>query len=155
MVNQWSGKSHRDFSFRFDIYVEILSAQKRLVSYEFTSGNLEKWFTREKIFLLNSSLSVVDGKPGSHMKLWENFTDRVSEFISINNKNCIFLLLGNFAKKKEQFIVNKSKIIKGVHPMRQVESPSVKIMSGECFDINVESQWIIHSELSAATHPNS
>jgi len=33
-------------------------------NYVFKSGNLEQWFYREKIFLLNSSLSVVKGKPG-------------------------------------------------------------------------------------------
>ena len=40
--------------------------------YEFNSGNLERWFTEEKIFLLNSSLTVVKNKPGSHMTVWKN-----------------------------------------------------------------------------------
>ena len=34
----------------------------------------------------------------------------------IRNKDCIFLLLGNFAKSKEKFIENKDRIITGVHP---------------------------------------
>jgi uracil-DNA glycosylase len=85
-------------------------------NYEFYSGNLEKWFYREKIFLLNASLSVIKEKPGSQMKIWEEFTNNVIKFVSEQNKGCVFLLLGNFAKAKESFISNKERIIKGVHP---------------------------------------
>ena len=85
-------------------------------NYNFVSGNLEQWFYREKIFLLNASLSVVEGKAGSHMKQWESFTNSVIEFISTQNPNCVFLLLGNFAKAKEKYILNKENIINGVHP---------------------------------------
>jgi uracil-DNA glycosylase len=85
-------------------------------NYVFNSGNLEKWFYSEKIFLLNSSLSVIKGKPGSQMKIWEKFTDHVIQFVSEQNNNCVFLLLGNFAKAKECFIYNKERIIKGIHP---------------------------------------
>lgn len=85
-------------------------------NYNFVSGNLEQWFYREKIFLLNASLSVVEGKAGSHMKQWESFTNSVINFISEQNPNCVFLLLGNFAKAKEKYILNKENIINGVHP---------------------------------------
>ena len=84
--------------------------------YVFHSGNLERWFYEEKIFLYNSSLCVYKNKPASHMVFWKNFTNDVIKYISENNKNCVFLLLGNFAKSKEKFICNKDKIIKGVHP---------------------------------------
>lgn len=85
-------------------------------NYIFKTGNLEKWFYREKIFLLNSSLSVIKGKPSSQMNLWEEFTNDIIQFISENNDKCIFLLLGNFAKAKSKFIKNKSLIINGIHP---------------------------------------
>jgi len=85
-------------------------------NYKFISGNLEKWFYREKIFLLNASLSVIKGKPGSQMKIWQEFTNNVIKFISENNKTCVFLLLGNFAKAKASLISNEDRIIKGVHP---------------------------------------
>jgi len=84
--------------------------------YEFLSGNLENWFYREKIFLLNASLTVIQNKPGSQMKVWRDFTNNIIEFISIQNKECIFLLLGNFAKEKDNFIENKNRIVYGVHP---------------------------------------
>ena len=85
-------------------------------NYQFNSGNLENWFYREKIFLLNASLSVVKSKPSSHMDIWTDFTNDAIKFVSDNNPNCVFLLLGNFAKAKEVFIKDKSKIVKGVHP---------------------------------------
>ena len=84
--------------------------------YQFNSGNLERWFVEEKIFLLNSSLSVVKNKPNSHMNIWSEFTDDVIRYISKKNKNCLFILLGNFAKSKEKFIENKDNIITGIHP---------------------------------------
>lgn len=85
-------------------------------NYEFKNGNLENWFNREKILLLNAALTVIPGKPGSMMKLWEQFTNDVIKFICENNDRCIFLLLGNFAKSKEELIPCKERIVKGVHP---------------------------------------
>jgi uracil-DNA glycosylase len=84
--------------------------------YEFISGDLSKWFNDEKIFLLNCSLSVLPGKPSSLMSKWEHFTDSVIQYISEVNENCVFLLLGNFAKKKKVLIKNKDLIVEGVHP---------------------------------------
>ena len=85
-------------------------------NYIFKSGNLERWFKEEKIFLLNASLSVIKNKPASQMDLWQEFTNDVIKYISDNNKNCVFVLLGNFAKSKQVFISNKNNIITGVHP---------------------------------------
>ncbi len=98
-----------------NIYKELLNEYPER-NYIFKSGNLEQWFYREKIFLLNSSLSVLKGKPGSMMNIWEDFTNEAIKFISEQNTKCVFLLLGNFAKAKEAFITNKERIIKGVHP---------------------------------------
>jgi uracil-DNA glycosylase len=85
-------------------------------NYKFENGNLERWFNEEKIFLLNAALTVLKGKPNSHMDLWKEFTNNVIRFIDENNKNCVFLLLGNFAKSKSEFIENKSHIITCPHP---------------------------------------
>lgn len=84
--------------------------------YSFTSGNLEKWFYREKIFLLNCALTVPSHKATSHMDIWKDFTDKVIQFISEENDTCIFLLLGNFAKSKKQLINNPNRCVEGIHP---------------------------------------
>lgn len=84
--------------------------------YSFSGGNLETWFSREKIFLLNAALTVLPGKAGSHLSVWEEFTNEVIRFIDARNQNCVFLLLGNFAKAKAEFITRKEKIVMGIHP---------------------------------------
>ena len=81
-------------------------------NYNFEHGNLENWFNKG-ILLLNSSLTVLPGKPGSHIKKWEKFTNKVIKFIS-ENTNAVFLLLGLFAKSKSKFI--KNNIVSEVHP---------------------------------------
>lgn len=85
-------------------------------NYQFETGNLEQWFNREHIFLLNSSLTVKKGQAGSDMDIWEEFTNNVIQFVSEQNEQCVFLLLGNYAKSKSKFIKNKSKIVAEVHP---------------------------------------
>ena len=50
------------------------------------------------------------------MSIWEEFTNDVIKFISEQNDNCVFLLLGNYAKSKNKFIKNKDKIVTEVHP---------------------------------------
>jgi len=101
--------------------------------YEFISGNLEKWFYREKIFLLNSSLTVKEGTPGSDMKIWEKFTDDVIKFISDNNDKCVFLLLGNYARYKDQFIKDEWNVVYAPHP-----SPLAKGFIGSCVFSEIE-----------------
>ena len=85
-------------------------------NYHFANGNLERWFNEEGIFLLNCSLTVEDGNPGSHMKMWEDFTNDVIHNISIKNPSCVFLLLGKFAQSKMQWISNQTNIVCAPHP---------------------------------------
>jgi len=102
-------------------------------NYDFISGNLERWFKEEGIFLLNCSLTVEYNNPGSHMKIWEDFTNDVIQYISVKNPNCVFLLLGKFAHSKMQWISNQSNIICAPHP-----SPLAKgFLGSNCF-IQVE-----------------
>lgn len=84
--------------------------------YDFKHGNLTKWFEKEKIFLLNCSLTVKKGTPGSHMEIWKEFTDDVIKFIDENNNKCVYILLGKFAQKKKELIENKENVLMGVHP---------------------------------------
>jgi uracil-DNA glycosylase len=85
-------------------------------NYKFTHGDLSRWVIEENIFLLNTALTVELHKPNCHAKLWKEFTDDTIKFISDNNPDVIFLLLGNNAKEKVHLIKNKNNIITGVHP---------------------------------------
>ena len=80
-------------------------------------GDISRWAKKEKILLLNSALTVVEGDSGSHLKIWEKFTDKVIQFISENCYNVVFLLLGNYSIKKSNLInSDKHHIITAVHP---------------------------------------
>jgi uracil-DNA glycosylase len=86
--------------------------------YQFTHGDLSEWFKRENIFLLNAALTVEAGKSGTHMDMWEKFTDKVIEYIAKYNDNVVYILLGNYAKSKIKLIPSEKhkNIITCVHP---------------------------------------
>jgi uracil-DNA glycosylase len=88
-------------------------------NYVFPHGDLSKWESNG-IFLLNCSLTVAPGKPGSHMDIWSEFTDATIDYISRTNTSCVFLLLGNFAKGKRSILleagVAKNHIVEETHP---------------------------------------
>ena len=80
-------------------------------------GLLEGW-AKQGILLLNSVLTVESGKANSHKGIgWEKFTESVISKISIKKKKVVFLLWGNYAHKKEEFInPNEHLVLKTVHP---------------------------------------
>ncbi len=80
-------------------------------------GNLETW-AKQGILLLNATLTVKGGMPGSHQKKgWEQFTNAVIKTVSDKKKGIVFLLWGNFAQTKAEFIdKNKHYILAAAHP---------------------------------------
>lgn len=82
-----------------------------------THGNLESW-ANQGVLLLNATLTVRENNPSSHQKQgWEIFTDEVIRKISESKNGIVFLLWGNFAKKKAQ-LIDRSKhfILEAPHP---------------------------------------
>ena len=82
-----------------------------------SSGDLMNW-VNQGVLLLNSTLTVRKNSPGSHQnKGWEDFTDEIINIISLKKKNIVFLLWGNYAKKKSKLIdQNKHLILRSGHP---------------------------------------
>ena len=80
-------------------------------------GLLEDWAS-QGVLLLNSVLTVESGKANSHKNIgWEKFTESVISLISKKKESLVFLLWGNYAHKKEDFIEsNNHLILKSVHP---------------------------------------
>jgi uracil-DNA glycosylase len=63
-------------------------------------GHLEAW-ARQGVLLLNTSLTVEEGKAGSHQgKGWEAITDAVVAAVAAKAEPCVFMLWGNHARKK-------------------------------------------------------
>lgn len=81
------------------------------------SGYLEKW-AKEGVLLLNSVLTVEKDKAASHKDLgWEILTDHIIKLLNMKETPIVFILWGNFAKKKKVYITNKKHlIIESPHP---------------------------------------
>lgn len=63
-------------------------------------GNLTRW-AQQGVLLLNTSLTVEDGKPASHAgRGWEAITDAVVAAVAAKVEPCVFMLWGNHARKK-------------------------------------------------------
>jgi uracil-DNA glycosylase len=80
-------------------------------------GNLESW-AKQGVLLLNASLSVRANVAGSHMPIWEKFTDSIIQRLSQNKENLVFMLWGSFARKKKFLIApNKNHLVlEAPHP---------------------------------------
>lgn len=81
------------------------------------SGNLEKW-ALQGVFLLNATLTVRAHQAGSHQRHgWEIFTDHVIQKLSEYHTGLVFMLWGNYARKKSSLIdTSKHHILESVHP---------------------------------------
>ena len=81
------------------------------------SGDLTKW-AKQGVLLLNSVLTVRAHQAGSHRGYgWEEFTTEIIKKLNKRDKPVIFVLWGNDAKKKEEYITNPQHyILKSAHP---------------------------------------
>ncbi|HAQ19398.1 MAG TPA: uracil-DNA glycosylase [Prolixibacteraceae bacterium] len=82
-----------------------------------TSGNLERW-AKQGVLLLNATLTVRAHQAGSHQKRgWEQFTDAVIHLVADQLEHVVFILWGNYAISKGEFIDSqKHLVLKSVHP---------------------------------------
>ncbi len=64
------------------------------------SGNLERW-ARQGVLMLNAVLTVRAHEAASHAnKGWEKFTDAIVEAVAREREGVVYMLWGNYAKKK-------------------------------------------------------
>ena len=82
-----------------------------------THGDLTSW-AEQGVFLLNAILTVEKNQPASHQKIgWQFFTDAVIKKLSTDRTGIVFMLWGNFAKKKKELIdTNKHLVLEAAHP---------------------------------------
>jgi uracil-DNA glycosylase len=80
-------------------------------------GDLSSWAT-QGVFLLNAMLTVEKNQAASHKDIgWQHFTDVVIRTLSAEREGLVFLLWGNFAKKKAALIDGqKHLILESAHP---------------------------------------
>lgn len=80
-------------------------------------GDLSLW-AEQGVLLLNSTLTVREKSPNSHKNIgWEVFTDKIIDQLNERKENVVYILWGNFAKKKGKNIDRqKNLVIESVHP---------------------------------------
>jgi uracil-DNA glycosylase len=72
---------------------------------------------KQGILFLNTSLTVREKCPESHMKFWLPYTTEILKDISHQCDKVIFVLWGNYAKSKKKYIdCNKHYILEAKHP---------------------------------------
>ncbi|NUO00034.1 MAG: uracil-DNA glycosylase [Saprospiraceae bacterium] len=80
-------------------------------------GDLSAW-AKQGVFLLNAMLTVEHKQAQSHQNIgWQNFTDAVIRKLSDQRQHLVFMLWGNFARKKNSLIdASKHLILEAAHP---------------------------------------
>lgn len=80
-------------------------------------GDLTPW-ANQGVFLLNAMLTVEHKSPSSHKSIgWQTFTDASIAALSREREHLVFMLWGNFAKKKAELIDDsKHLILASAHP---------------------------------------
>lgn len=82
-----------------------------------------KHWCNQGVFLYNTALTVIEGRTGTHLKLWNPFTEAVIK--ALNDKEfCIYILLGKVAQDYQKLLVPKDNhfIITAPHPAAEAYS---------------------------------
>lgn len=82
-----------------------------------SDGDLSRW-ARQGVFMLNSVLTVEQGRAASHASRgWETLTDAAIAALSANREHLVFLLWGSYAINKGK-LIDRSKhlVLTSVHP---------------------------------------
>ncbi len=81
------------------------------------SGSLVPW-AEQGVLLLNAVLTVREGEANSHEgEGWEEFTDAVIRAVNAKPEPVVFLLWGNYARKKRKLIdTQRHEVIESPHP---------------------------------------
>ncbi len=81
------------------------------------SHDLIPW-AKQGVLLLNSVLTVEQHRANSHSGIiWEPFTDSIIQLATAHPSPKVFILWGNFARKKKKLINNKKDLIlESAHP---------------------------------------
>jgi len=82
------------------------------------TGHLGLW-ARQGVLLLNTSLTVESGRPGSHARQgWEALTDEIVMAVSMDEGSKVFMLWGTHAQAKAVLIANADRhlVLTANHP---------------------------------------
>ena len=94
----------------------VFKELKADIGVERQDTDLSDW-ANSGVLLINAILTVKPNQPASHAKVgWAEWTDAVLIKVSELNTGVIFLLWGEFAKKKASLLSSASSLVTGGHP---------------------------------------
>ena len=82
------------------------------------------------VLWLNSTLTVEQNNSSSHMKIWNNYMNRLFQYIQSKNKNIKYLVFGEQAKNRIKDIIDTNHMIITCHPASRVNNDFIK---SNCF----------------------
>lgn len=91
-----------------------------------------KSWEKQGVLMLNTYLSIEAGKPGSHIHIWEAFSEKLLSYISSANKDISWFLWGKQAEEKTKRINYGKKYISR-HPMMCSEKYEDDFLKSDCF----------------------
>lgn len=109
--------------------------QKEIREGRFTilpPNEIFKSWEKQGVLLLNTYLSVEAGITGSHISIWQDFSEKLLEFISEENRDINWFLWGRMAEEKKQFIKYGRYYISR-HPMMCSETYEDDFLRSSCF----------------------
>jgi len=82
-----------------------------------SSGDLTDW-ARQGVLLLNTTLTVIEGKPASHSAIgWSSLTKEIIERLNNEKTNLVFILWGKHAQDMCKDVdQTKHLVLKSAHP---------------------------------------
>lgn len=103
-----------------------------------TSGDLTAW-GEQGVLLLNTALTVVRSRAGSHLNQWKPFTQSVIELLSARERPMVFLMWGAKALWWERFIdTDRHQLVSAPHPAVRGTHPTAFHTSKSFSRVNAE-----------------
>ncbi len=127
-------KSYKDINEYKDIK-KFSEIQKEIKSGKFSilpPDEIFKSWEKQGVLLLNAYLSVQAGVTGSHIAIWQNFSEKLLGFISEENRDINWFLWGKMAEDKKQFI-KYGKYYISRHPMMCSALYEDDFLKSDCF----------------------
>jgi uracil-DNA glycosylase len=96
-----------------NIFLEIYDDLKPKISFDeyFQTNDLTYW-GKCGAFLLNTTLTVDEGKANSHSEIgWKQFTTKTIQILNDKNEPIVFMLWGSHAISYQEYITNKNHLI--------------------------------------------
>lgn len=96
--------------------IKIPSSLRNILKVSKGNDRTLKSWSEQGVLLLNTILTVEQGKPNSHRNIgWQEVTKKIIEIVN-QNKFCIFMLWGKQAQEYSKYIDKKHTILRATHP---------------------------------------